>query len=133
MPFAIPLSLAAQRSARTNSSLPPDPLGARAADLGSVSDIVAAQDVPALGGGRFVCARVRDGVLLRQDAPELPDVLAYWTAADASVTALPADARLLGKLDGAPRRFPHPGGSGQVIFYSLAHGAVVASWRVSGN
>ncbi len=133
VPFALPLSIAAQRTASANQSLPPDPLGDRAKDFGSVADIAGADEVPAVGGGRFVCGALRDGLLLRQEAPESPDVLAYWTSLQVTVGELPPDARLLGQVDGSPRRFLPPASGGQVVFYSLAHGAVVASWRVQGH
>lgn len=133
VPFALPLSIAAQRSSATNQNLPPDPLGDRARDFGSVADIAGADEVPAMGGGRFVCAALRDGLLLRKDAPESPDVLAYWTSLQDTAADLPPDARLLGQVDGSPRRFLPPTSGGQVVFYSLAHGKVVATWRVRGH
>lgn len=133
LPFAVPLARAAHREARVNATLPPDPRGPRAPVAAAGASPMAWQEVAALGGGRFLCAAGPDGLTLRQDAADLPDVLAYWTAATGAVSALPADARLLGQLDGAARRFATPDGAGQVVFFSLAHGEVVANWRPEGR
>lgn len=135
LPFAVPLALAAHRAERVNAALPPDPLGARARPDAADGAPAAMREVAALGGGRFLCAVVGDGVLLRQDAPDLPDVLAYWSAGDVAspTSSLPPDARLLGQLDGATRRFARPPGDGTVLFFSLAHGRIVGSWRPEGR
>lgn len=63
---------------------------------------------------------------LSVDAPlRAPDPLLYWSAAPAA-DALPADARLLGPLSGAPhQRFPLPAATGQLIVYSLGHGSIL--------
>lgn len=71
---------------------------------------------------------------LSVDAPlRAPDPLLYWSAAPAA-DALPADVRLLGPLTGAPhQRFALPAATGQLIVYSLGHGAVLHQRALPGG
>ena len=53
-------------------------------------------------------------------------MLAYWTAASGELAALPAGATLLGAVGSRARRYRLPATGGQLLLFSLAHGAVLA-------
>ena len=73
-------------------------------------------------------------VVLPEVDPERPDVLVYWSpASTAEVESIPEDALLLGTLAGsrprvflAGRKTTWPVG-GALLFYSLAHGELLAT------
>lgn len=117
-----------------SASLPGDARGAMAHDFGSVSDIVRAREIPSSLGGTFVIGAPSEGrLLVRQKGEPSPDTLAYWTAGNGAIDALPPDAKLLGPVGSLPREYQRPPGDGQVVFYSLAHGAVVGHASPEGN
>ena len=82
----------------------------------------------ALKSGASV-SRSADGAWIRIEHVAHPDPLVYWSAATASGTALPADARLLGTAAG-PVRLPEASRTGAIVLYSLAHQQVIGSVRV---
>lgn len=130
--FAVAL-LGKKPDAITNE-LPADARGATTRDLGSVSDIVRAKEAPSSLGGSFtVGAHAAGRVLLAQKGEPSPDTLAYWTRTTGAIDALPQDAQLLGPVGPLPRDYAIPASGGQVVFFSLAHGAVVGHATLEGN
>ncbi len=67
-------------------------------------------------------------VFLPDRDPSLPDVLLYWSAVGPVGEDLPANAHLLGALDGdAPRPLPGPpAAGGPPLAYSLGHARAAA-------
>ncbi|MEW5975988.1 MAG: hypothetical protein AB1898_09315 [Acidobacteriota bacterium] len=64
--------------------------------------------------------------LLSGEPLDAPDVLVYWTAGLPSGDHLPAEASLLGPLQGIDPLLPAPSAKGFLLFYSLAHNRIVA-------
>lgn len=125
--FAFAEALLGKKGAPVASALPPDPRGAAATDLGSLSDIVQARELASASGAVFVVSSPEASrLLVMQKGEPAPDTLVYWTAQSGAIAELPGDARLLGPVGQAPRSYARPSGPGQVVFYSLAHGAVLA-------
>ncbi len=130
LPFGLAAALAGRTAAARTATLPPDPRGARAQDFGSGMVVTNARLLTTADGGSFRLAHQAGALLVEQRGEPAPDVLAYWTAANGKLDALPADAKLLGAVSGQPRRYQLPSTSGQVLFFSLAHGAVLAQTTV---
>jgi len=68
--------------------------------------------------------------------PRLPELLLYWSPTPPDDERLPEDSALLGELAGVQvRRFPWPSTAsshdGTWILYSLGHGRVVATARIT--
>ncbi len=116
------------------AQLPPEPRGVAAMDLGSLSDIAMARELASPIGAVFVLgAPDAARILVMQKGEPAPDTLAYWTSRPGALEALPEDARLLGPVGQAPRSYARPSGPGQVVFFSLAHGAVLAHGAPEGR
>ena len=106
--------------------LPPDPRLASSVDVAGDTDLTALRPLTSAGGAVFRFARASETVTVVQTGEPAPDVLAYWTAASGELAALPAGATLLGAVGSRARRYRLPATGGQLLLFSLAHGAVLA-------
>lgn len=122
VPVGFAAALLERREWPSSPGLPLRPGGDSAADA-RIDDSVFRTNADGLS-----FAVVRDGAeLVVAVRGELaPAVLAYWTTTAGPLDALPEDAMLLGPVTAAARRFPAPDGQGQVVLYSIGHGAVLA-------
>lgn len=131
---ALVMAVLSKKPDVVSATLPQDERGATTDDLGSISDIRRARELPSPVGTVFVLAAPdSQRLLVMQKNEPSPDTLAYWTGAGGTIEELPEDAQLLGPVGPKPRAYSRPAGSGQVVFYSLAHGQVLAHGAPEGN
>jgi len=131
---AFAIALLGKKPDAVAASLPAEDRGATTEDLGSVSDIARARELPSALGTVFVLAAPdAQRLLVMQKGEPAPDTLAYWTGAEGAIAELPKDAQLLGPVGPKPRAYQRPSGRGQVVFFSLAHGTTLAHGAPEGN
>lgn len=131
---AFAMALLGKKPDAVAATLPLDERGVTTDDVGSVSDILRARELRSSIGTVFVVsAPDSKRLLVMQKGEPAPDTLVYWTVAGGAIEELPKDAQLIGTVGSKARAYPLPTGRGQVVFYSLAYGQVLAHGALEGR